>query len=188
MPNKKLSELDQIITIATGDQMLINDISEAVGEKSKYVTFQQLDDRYAVFNPAITPYGEMHQQNNAIETVINTLNVWEKVLNYSVGLLNGVSFLTSTLVPAKAGVYAVNISISATCGENRPFELAVFVNGIEDPKLHADRLFEKDKSGNISITGLRSLAIDDILEIQIRNTQDTENLLVSTSNVNIIGI
>ena len=190
MPNKKLSELEQIVSLATGDQMLISDISAAVNEKSKYVTIQQLDARYAIFQPSVVPIGEMYQIANAIATDIVTQGVSVKVVNFTQGIVQGITFASSALTMTLVGKYLLNVSLSGfkTTGTNtRQYEFAIFVNGIESTKIKTTRDFTNQIVGAINLTGILNLAVDDVLDLRIACLDDTLDFTVADCNLNLTG-
>lgn len=188
MANRNISQLLPISEISTGDILAIYDIDADLNLETKKISVQQFDARYAGFDPTADPFGEMYVQDNTSETVISVVNTYYKFTSFITGLVQGVTFNSSTLVPALAATYKVSASISAVVGENREIEFSVFVNGVENAKLHAKRLFERDKGGSVPITGFVELVIGDIVDLRVRNLDDAENVLISSVNLNIAGI
>lgn len=190
MPNKKLSELDQITEIATGDIMLISDISENEGSRSKYISFQQLDDRYAVFNPTATPVGEMYETDNAINTTITTLNEWVKVSNFTAGRLNLVTFSSDSLIIASSGDYLLvcNMDAIGVAVQSRKFEFTVRINGTPVVKTKRSRGLSNAASGAFGLSGILTLIADDVVDVVVRNTETTDNVLILNANISIDGI
>lgn len=189
MANKKIGDLSQIITIATGDQMFISDISEAVGDKSKYITVLQLDARYSPdTQTGLTPLGEMFQQANAVETTINTVDIWEQIVNFNAGDLSFVTFASDTFTVQTAGDYLCNASITANAtNASQNFEFAFSINDAIQTKSVQHRVFTT-ASGNIGIVALLALAEDDEVKLEVRNTDNSNNVLVTNANYNIHGI
>lgn len=189
MANKIIGDLSQIITIATGDQMFISDISEAVGDKSKYITILQLDARYSPdTQTGLTPLGEMFQQANVVETTINTVNIWEQVINFSEGEISFVTFATNTFTIQTAGKYLCNAAITANAvTSNQDFQFAFSINDAIQAKTTIPRNFTTS-SGNIGMTAMLTLAVDDEVKLEVRNVTNANNILVTHSDFNIHGI
>lgn len=189
MANKTISELSQISTIATGDQLFISDISESVGDKSKLITILQLDNRYdPVTQTGVTPLGEMFQQANAVETTINTINIWEQVINFSQGELSFIAFATNTFTIQTPGKYLCNTSITANAvTASQDFEFALSINDVIQAKAIVPRNFSTT-SGNLGITSILTLAEDDEVKLEVRNLTNANNILVTHANFNIHGI
>ena len=195
MPNEKLSNLDQITEISTLDQMLITDVSAALKSRSKRISIEQLDARYdPSVQIGVTPLGEIYQVDNGVATTINTINVWEQIINYIVGENSFVTIASSKMTIEVAGKYLLNASLSATVvsGSNKAIEFAIFVDsGAGDvlvSKIKTKRVLGATAEGAASLTGLLSLAVDDVVSIKTRNTTDAINVLVVNSNLNIHGV
>lgn len=190
MANRKITELTQISEIAAGDLINIVDISEVVNNKSKSASIQQLDNRYLAFEPTATPYGEMYITSNANPVGITTQLAYELVDDFVEGETNLVAFNASTLVPAAAGDYHLSVSVAATKAvtpgqEN--YQFTVFKNGIET-RYSAVRDFSSAQTGSVMITGIIPLAVDDILDLRVRNINDVDDITIIACNFNINGI
>lgn len=188
MANMKMSELSQIDSIATGDKLLITDISEPDGSKSKQITVQQLDDRYLAFNPISVPYGEMWQHDNAVTTPMPVQNDWYKVENFVQGETNVVTYADNSLTLPLGIIHVINVTVSAVCSANEDFNFAVFKNGVQVEKLTVFRRFDANKEGNLSITGLLAATAGDVIDLRVQQTTDDQDITIINSNFNTIGI
>jgi hypothetical protein len=132
MANKLIDELTQIVTIATGDQMYISDVSESAADKSKKITIQQLDDRYdPASQTGVTPVGEMYQFENAVETAIGTQHQWEHVINFTEGETSFVTFASNTFTATIAGKYLCVATVTAeSVLSTIDVEFAVSINDV----------------------------------------------------------
>lgn len=189
MPNKKIDELVQIVSISSSDQMFISDVSEASGDKAKKITINQLDARYdPSVDIGLTPLGEMFQALNAIETEIDTLNQWEDILNFSVGETSFINFGSNSFTVLTSGKYLVLASISILkSGASKNFEFSISINGMIQTKITKGRAVTSS-IGNIGLVGILSLEIDDVVRVKTRNTSDTDNIVIQDCNFNIHGI
>lgn len=188
MANKKLNELNQIAVIATGDQMLVSDISEAEGARSKYVTMTQLDSRFGAPLGA-TPVGEMTLVNNLTPTNIVTQNAWVKAIGFTPDNLNLFTFLDDALICGASGKYLFNGTLYGKRDSvgNDDFEVALFVNSTIVTKTTGRRNFS-NVTGSLSTSVIINLAIDDVLEVFIRNITGTADFLPEILLVNAHGI
>lgn len=187
MANQKLTDLTQIASISSSDEMLITDVDAATGEKSKKVLMSQLDDR---LNPAgqtgITNLGEMFQNDNAVVTTIDTLDVWEQVLNFSVGEIQFTTFDSDSIQVTNSGRYQTicSVSMKMVSGGSKDIELAFSINDAIQAKTRIERNFDTSL-GAVTITGVLNLSSDDIVKLEVRNRADTVNILVVHSSFNI---
>lgn len=75
-------------------------------------------------------HGEMYLHDNVVVTTINTVNVWEKVLNFLTGMVDRVTFATSRLTAQVPGRYLVQATISsASAAVNQTLEIGIAKNG-----------------------------------------------------------
>ena len=135
---------------------------------------------------AMKKYGGMYQTANATATTIVGTGTWAKVLNYTTGgVLSGVTYATSALTVATAGVYRTTGTATVLVGNNADVvEIAIAVDGT--PSLKTSVEMKPNNSGvrlNGTATGLLSLTANQVITFMIRNTAGTRNVTVTYSNV-----
>ena len=190
MSNVFIEDLEQIGTIATGDVLAIDDISEPEGSKTKKISMAQLDARFLVFNPTATPIGEMFQTDNTVATAIAVIDEWVQIGNFLAGELQSTTFAANQLTVAKAGEYLLTCSMDAigVAIQTREFEFVVRVNGTPVLKTKRARGLSNSASGAFPLSGILPLAVDDVVDIAVRNTETTDNLTILNANLTVHGI
>jgi hypothetical protein len=132
----------------------------------------------------IEAHGSMTQSGNSTDTTINTVNVWEQVLNYSAGLLDNATFASSAITIGLDGDYDVTWTCGASVGAtNKVFEFSVSVNDVIQDNLTIPRKFATLDIGAIAGTGLLRLHQGDVLKFEARNLTDATDVLVVNSTV-----
>jgi hypothetical protein len=153
-------------------------------------TVDQLLTVNGSFEPAENGFGNMYQKDNATVTTINTVNVWEKVENFSAGALRKCTFATNTLTtPAHAGSYKISATISSSAASaNKIFEFAIYVEGVEAVGGIVRRKFSSTDVGTMAVTCVATLAASDTVELYVRNITDTTNHTIVHSSVSLFRI
>jgi hypothetical protein len=131
-------------------------------------------------------YGEMFQTNNATATTINS-TAWFKVLNYSTGLVNGVTYGTSDLTVLTAGTYLVSAFADVTLGNNADIlEFAVAVGGTPQTKsTSSTKTNSTNVRGQINSQCIVTLSANAVITLMVRNTAANRNTTVVNSSVTL---
>jgi hypothetical protein len=129
----------------------------------------------------------MYQTDNAVITTINTVNVWEKVVNFSAGILRGVTFASDELtVPLDGQHEAIVSGLSASSASaNKDFEVAIAVNDVIVGKSKAKRRYANADVGNSSAGALLQLTAGDTVALYVRCLTDTTDILIVDCNLQI---
>jgi hypothetical protein len=136
-------------------------------------------------SPAFAAYltgvdAEMYQDDNAIATTINTVNVWEEVGNFVQGDIVGWTFTNGGHLTANAGSggeYDLTTSISAQIAStNKTFEFAVSINDIIQDKCTIERRFSTNDVGAIPMTCLLNISDGDVIKMEVRNLTDNADI------------
>lgn len=131
-------------------------------------------------------HGEISAENNAIETVISTINVWVQVTVFDT---NGLSknatpdHTNDHITVDRPGVYAIAFSASVLSGvgAGAVFECEARLNNgaTSLPNVHWDRALTGG-GGDVGSTsggpGLVTLAAGDTVEVWVRNKTNTTNI------------
>jgi len=134
----------------------------------------------------IDVHGEMTQSGNSTDTTINTVNVWEPVLNFSAGSLDNMTFASNALTILFDGDYdvswACNASIAAT---NKVAEFGVSVNDAIQDNLTTQRKFATADIGAIAGVGVLSLSAGDVVKFETRNITDDTDILIANATLTV---
>lgn len=136
---------------------------------------------------SLASYAEMYQVENVTATTITTQNVWEEVNNFSQGEVQGVTFSNSDLTVNSIGRYQVNVSLSGTPeSANDIFEFAISVNDTIQIKTMQERKFSSTTdAGSISLNGILSLSVNDVIKLELLNQTATGNFIVENANLTL---
>jgi len=133
---------------------------------------------------------EIWEQGNAVETVINTVSTFVPVVTItnSGSLLgwthNGAGALT--VIAGGAGKYQISCSLSSQAvSTNKTYEFAIAVDGVIQTKTSSERRYSTGDIGNQSLTGIVTVAVGQVLTIQVQNVTDDANIIVKTINLNM---
>jgi len=138
----------------------------------------------------LQPYGGMFQRDNAIDTTINTVDVWEDVVNFSTGELEQTSFAASVLTTGDiATTYKIDYSLCIDNGTNRIYETAIEIDGvIQDESISCTTIPTGGRPDNLGGTFIKTVAAGKDIKLVIRNLSDTTDVLVVHASVSIVGI
>jgi len=128
-------------------------------------------------------FASMNQQDNTILTDIITVDVWEKVENFSAGQLSNWSFSNSTLTSDFIDTtyeFEGVITFEITGVTGQLIEVSLALNGVVVPET-IRRLFVKFKDEPAFLSGqtLGNVTMNDTIEVMIRNTTSAEDILVT---------
>ena len=149
-----------------------------------------------ILGRAENPRAEIYITNNAGQTTINTVNVWETIIQLTqngntIGFtFNGAGVLTADNTVEKiAGVYSITAAISsAAVSANKDYEIGVFVNEDLQTKTISKRRYSSGDTGTQSLSGLLSIVSGDNISIRIRNITDSTNIIIVDANFNMIKL
>lgn len=132
-------------------------------------------------------HGEMYQAGNAVNTVINTVDVWEEVANFSEGLSHNFMFVFNTLVCGRDGDYELNWSCGAvSIVADKVFEFSISVDDVIQDKFTKQRTFSNTtNSGAMAGVGLLSLTVGQVVKFEVRNITDAADILIVSCDVMI---
>lgn len=138
-----------------------------------------------VYNQAL-----MYIDENATETTINTIDIWEQMAG---SWVNNVSTPTFTFASGQytyvgpdqiqpATIHAC-ASISKSIAGAAVYEIGVFVNGSLIG--NGMKLLISDATGtlHVSCNAMKALVTGDIIDLRIRNRNDTDDVLVSDAQL-----
>lgn len=142
-------------------------------------------------------YGSMSVVSNATETTITTQNVYVQVTNFDT---NGVSNNSSPdhtndhITITKAGDYKIECCITANsvAGAGATFEFEVQKNNgnVRVGAAHGDRTLSGggSEAGSITICTIATLAIDDTLELWVKNETNTQNIIIEDASMSVTQV
>lgn len=141
-------------------------------------------------------FGAIHiMEGNTIETVISEQNVWTKVTEFdSNGLSNNATpdIVNSRIIINDPGVYSIQCTLgceSSGIGGADKFEFEIQKNEgtVRLPHIHAIREMRAGGGGDwasVSLTpGMANLAVNDSIELWVKNTESTDNILIVTGTL-----
>lgn len=142
---------------------------------------------------AEAPRAEMWENDSAVETVINTINVWEKIVAITndgdtLGFtFDGAGGFTVDNIEEIGGVYKVDVKVSSSVvSPNKDFEMAVFINGNIQNNTKSKRRYSSSDTGIQAAGGLIHLSIGDIVDFRVRNLTDSSNIIIVNINFSLI--
>ncbi len=134
-------------------------------------------------------YGAMFQNNASTLITILATSTFVEIDGMSSGSLNGFTFQNgSELKTSQAGKYKVDWSITFTNGNIVTFEGGVLVNGTVVNQTIASRQLGANDVGNMSGTGIVTLAVDDLLELGIANITNLNDPTIESANISLIRV
>ena len=131
-------------------------------------------------------YSEIYQNDNATETSITTVDVWEQVVNFTSGLLLGWTHSAGSLTAAtgSSGIYSLVASISSSATSiNKDFEFGISINDTIQAKSISKRRYSSSDTGSQSVSCLLTIADGDIIKLEVRNLTDATNVTIIDCNV-----
>ena len=141
-----------------------------------------------------TAYGEISVENNTTETAIAVTNTWYQVTVFNTdGEANDATpdHSNDHITINTAGIYMVNVSASILSGSGSAsmFEVEVKTNdGVTaHTNVHTDRAMAGGggDQGSISLSGLIDFAVDDTVELWVRNKAGTTNIVFEDATLTV---
>jgi hypothetical protein len=162
----------------------IKHIRETVSGAMNHSEREQINEAITKVNQLYpAPHAALYFEDKS-ETLTMTQNTWTHITNatndlFTAGQVVGLSVSDDTLVVATAGDYMIACSLSFSGTTNGDvYEFAFFKNNtIASPKM--ERTTTSSDIGNVGLpyyTG--ALAVDDVLDLRIRNTANNFNATV----------
>lgn len=131
-------------------------------------------------------FGEMYQTNNAVATTINTVDVWEQIVNFSEGLVEGVTVASSAFTVPKDGKIQVFWGGStAAAGVNKTFEIAPSKNDVMQLKGPIGRKYSTVDIGASAGPMVLDVVAGDVIKLEIRNITDNTDVTVQNCNFEV---
>jgi len=143
-------------------------------------------------------FGEIYVRANATETAIAVQNTWYQITIFNA---NGESYQTEPnhsndhITILRAGMYLVMVSASlespgGTGAATFHVELKTNDSSNEFAGIHAHRDMAggAGETGSISLSGLAEFAVDDTVELWLKNDTGTEDILVADVTLSVVQV
>ena len=134
-------------------------------------------------------YGDtsVHPDGN-ITIDIETQDVHRNITGFDVSNLNGFMLQDDSLVAQVDGKYKVDYWLSTAGGVKKIYESCIAVNGEhQTPHAHRKQGAAGD-IGSMSGGGIINLTAGDIVNLQIRNTEGTQNVVIFNAGMRLIRV
>ena len=178
-----------VIVDGEGAELVEGDASVSLCDEHAAITLHAVNGKWIGIVPDGAAYAEMYQTANSTATTINTVDVWEQVLNFSGGETCNCSVASSamTLGVNAHGKFHVAASVSGVPDAvNQVMEFAISVNDVIATKTTQSRKFSSTTdSGSVAIVAILDLADGDVVKLEVRNTTGDSDFTVQNANVNI---
>lgn len=140
------------------------------------------------------PFGELYIHDADIDLVIAGADAYTQITNLTQGLLKNLTMESNGLKIAKEGLYLViwNLSGCAQAGINQNYHFALFKEAAEQNngsgQFQSNEDINEDDADIKSTSGVAVLdcAVDDNIDLRVKNVGDSENLNVK--DVSLIAI
>lgn len=137
-------------------------------------------------------YGEMYSENAAFAIVIAAGNTWTTVGGgFSAGTTNAFTFQNASELKCNvAGKYEASWSLSLeTTGANDDIEGGVAVGGtIQTNTISHAKVATPNEEFHLSSHGIISLALEDVVTIQVNNNTDGDDLVLEHANLLLVKL
>lgn len=139
-------------------------------------------------------FGEIYVQGNTNATDIQTTNVWEQFVDFTNdGQSNNCSpdATSNHILITEAGIYQVMASVSFTGGKDDQYEVQIYKNdgATALPNLYSTRFINNTgEYGSVSISGLADFAVNDSIELWIRDVTNNTDAILKDVNLSLIQI
>lgn len=130
-------------------------------------------------------HAEMWQNDNAVVTTINTVDIWEEVNNFSSGLLESWTHSAGALTVGSnaGGNYGCSAAISsASAGTNQVFEFSFSVNDVIQEKCDDERKYSTVDTGAQPVRCDLALVAADVVKLEVRNVTSAANITIVDAN------
>lgn len=142
-------------------------------------------------------YGNIYADGNATETAIAVTNTFYQITIFDT---NGPSLLTTPdhtndhITILKDGDYKVDVSISldGVGGSGATYRASAYLNNgtTEIANVHGSLSLAggTDKEMALSLSGIATLAVDDTVEVWIKNGTGIENIIVEDISLTVVQV
>jgi len=186
------SGVGSVIIDGNASETIDGALTQAIPNISSSITIQCVNGKWYSTVVEGLSFGEMYQFANAVETVINTQNVWEEVDNFTAGVISNVTVGTSdmTIAVGAAGTYSLDCTLTCVPAVNfDTFQFSVSINNVIVDKVRQSRKLDKGTDPSlISLTGLLTLVDGDVVKLETRNLDGTGNITIVSANLNVVRL
>lgn len=138
-------------------------------------------------------YGSLGITGNLIETVINTIDIWEPViLSGSSSPAKNTSITTTNITVNNTGVYTItyNASIFNAQIPARDYEMSVFINQSStiSASVMCITIVSQDERQILSSSFMANLTSNDEIGLYVRNRTNAQNLTVECCNLTVLSV
>lgn len=133
-------------------------------------------------------YGNMFQRDNATFTTINTVNIWEDVVNFVTGEVKEVSFASSTLITPSdtTGTYMIQYNACIEDGTTKLYELSIEIDGtIHDASLSCLTIPIASNPASLGGSFIATIGASKSVKLLVRNTTNADDILIINSSVSL---
>lgn len=136
----------------------------------------------------VIPHGEMFVSDNLVTTVITSAGVYVDIETFVEGLTNTMIYNNSALFAELNGTYKLDYAITIVNSNNRNYKSSIAINGNATNKCVAARRLQSNDFGNMGSTCMLSLVEGDNVTLQIQNIGQTDNVIITDGNLNMMKI
>ena len=189
---------DEPIQIVADDGLIIpirttTERDAIVDPQDGAVIFISTDDELQIYHSAQwngSAYGNMYQRLNAVVTTINTVGVFEDVLNFTAGELKETTFSSSVLATGDiTATYQISYGACISGSTNKTFESAIEVDGaVRDESASCATVATGGNDVSLGSSFILTIGPNKDIKMVIRNATDTSNLTVIDASVSITRI
>lgn len=143
-----------------------------------------------VFGIVCPSYANMFQRDNAVVTTINTVNIFEDVVNFTTGEKKTITFASSTLTTGNASeTYLIQYDACIDDTTNKTYEMAIKVGGIiQNESLSCTTIPTGGNPDGLGGNLIKTIAANKDIKLVIRNITDTSNVVVVHASVSLLKI
>ena len=133
-------------------------------------------------------YAEMQGQDLGILN-LPLASTYYNVTGLSLGHINDITYLDSTLTIEKNGTYSINGGFSFTGSSNTEYHIALGVNGIRLNHCHAERKIGTGSDvGNAGFTCIDYFNVNDVLTVMVENSDSAKSVTIHDINLNVVRV
>ena len=157
------------------------------------VIFNSTDNELQIFHSSQwngSAYGNMFFRDNVTVTTINTVDVFEDVLNFGAGELKETTFASDTLTTGNiTATYSIGYAVCIIDSTNTTYETAIEIDGtIRDESLSCTTIPTGGNPDSLGGTFILTVGALKDIKLVIRNVSNTANVTVIHASVVITRI
>jgi len=136
-------------------------------------------------------YGNMYQVNNVAATTINTIDVFEDVLNFVTGEIKEITFASDALTTPsdETNAYLINYTACIDGLTNTTYEMAIEVDGtVRDESHSCATIATGGKDVGLSGGFILTIGASKDIKLVIANKTGTNNIIVVDASVTMTRI